>query len=196
MTTTETTTIQSAIAFAIESGDFAKIGGSAWAVYVFISTNLHLATNSQGMKIEDISLGTGLGERQVMRAIAELKKFSYIAYSKDGKANAYSIIPKPTTAIDLSKMPLARISPQRNFNRFRYIKLRESGGKCCLCGRSAKDGAILSVDHIKCVAHYPELADDPDNFQVLCLDCNMGKSDIDDTDWRWDEDSCQEMMNA
>jgi hypothetical protein len=54
--------------------------------------------------------------------------------------------------------------------------------KCCSCGRSAKDGITLHVDHIK-----PRSlggTDDMKNLQTLCLKCNIGKSNKDSTDLR------------
>ncbi|MEQ9372999.1 MAG: HNH endonuclease [Coleofasciculus chthonoplastes F3-SA18-01] len=54
--------------------------------------------------------------------------------------------------------------------------------KCCSCGRSAKDGITLHVDHIK-----PRSlggTDDIKNLQTLCLKCNIGKSNKDSTDLR------------
>jgi X-X-X-Leu-X-X-Gly heptad repeat protein len=42
----------------------------------------------------------------------------------------------------------------------------------------------LHVDHIKPRSLYPARALDPENLQVLCRDCNLGKSNKDATDWR------------
>ena len=66
----------------------------------------------------------------------------------------------------------------------RYFALKESNGKCCLCGMGYSDGVKLHVDHIKPKSKFPELMYNKDNLQVLCHDCNMGKSNLDDTDWR------------
>ncbi len=66
----------------------------------------------------------------------------------------------------------------------RYFALKNSNGRCCLCGLSAKDGVILHVDHIKPKSLYPELEFELSNLQVLCEYCNVGKSNKDDTDWR------------
>jgi len=66
----------------------------------------------------------------------------------------------------------------------RYQALSRSSGACCLCGRTAKDGVKLHVDHIKPRSRFPELELDVDNLQVLCEDCNLGKSNVDTKDWR------------
>ena len=52
-----------------------------------------------------------------------------------------------------------------------------------VCGASGKQ-TVLHVDHIKPRSKYPELALDPNNLQVLCKDCNLGKSNLYNTDWR------------
>lgn len=66
----------------------------------------------------------------------------------------------------------------------RYMVLQIHGGICQLCGRGRKDGVIIHVDHIKPRSKYPELALVINNLQILCEDCNLGKSNKDETDWR------------
>lgn len=69
--------------------------------------------------------------------------------------------------------------------KLRYKVLRKSNGKCQLCGHSPKEhNIILHVDHIKPKSKYPELALNEDNLQVLCENCNLGKSNTDCIDWR------------
>lgn len=79
----------------------------------------------------------------------------------------------------------------REWRELRYETLRlnalhhaHSGGpQCRMCGRTQwGDGVKLHVDHIKPRILYPELALSPNNLQVLCSDCNAGKS------WRWHDD--------
>ena len=70
------------------------------------------------------------------------------------------------------------------WQELRYKALKLGNGACCLCGATAKDGAKLHVDHIKPKSIYPELSYELDNLQILCADCNIGKSNTDDTDWR------------
>ena len=65
----------------------------------------------------------------------------------------------------------------------RFNALRASNGQCQLCG--ARAGRFpLHVDHIKPRSLFPARALDPENLQVLCRDCNLGKSNKDATDWR------------
>ncbi len=63
----------------------------------------------------------------------------------------------------------------------RYEVLKESGGKCELCGVTKED-ARLEVDHI--VPRSKGGTNDKENLQVLCHRCNRGKSNRDDTDFR------------
>lgn len=67
----------------------------------------------------------------------------------------------------------------------RYKALELNGGVCQCCGRSRKvHGVVLHVDHIKPRSKFPELQLELSNLQVLCEDCNMGKSNKFCTDWR------------
>lgn len=66
----------------------------------------------------------------------------------------------------------------------RYKALVLHGGRCQCCGAGREQGKIMHVDHIKPKSLYPELALVLDNLQVLCEDCNLGKSNRDETDWR------------
>lgn len=59
--------------------------------------------------------------------------------------------------------------------------------KCMMCGRSPREhGIVIHVDHIKPRSKYPELALCFDNLQLLCEDCNIGKSNKYETDYRPD----------
>jgi len=70
-----------------------------------------------------------------------------------------------------------------SWKKVRYQALTKSSGKCQCCGATG-DKAPLHVDHIKPRSKYPELALVLDNLQVLCADCNVGKLNQDETDWR------------
>jgi 5-methylcytosine-specific restriction endonuclease McrA len=64
----------------------------------------------------------------------------------------------------------------REWRELRWKVLRKSDMRCNACGRSRSDGIILHVDHIKPRSKYPELELVESNLQVLCEDCNIGKS--------------------
>jgi len=72
----------------------------------------------------------------------------------------------------------------KKWREVRYIALQQSGGTCSLCGARSSDGVQLHVDHIKPRSKFPKYQFDLDNLQILCEDCNLGKSNYDDTDWR------------
>jgi hypothetical protein len=61
-----------------------------------------------------------------------------------------------------------------------YQILARDNFTCCACGRSAaKHGVVLHVDHI--VPRSKGGTDDASNLQTLCLKCNLGKSNRDQT---------------
>lgn len=68
--------------------------------------------------------------------------------------------------------------------KLRYRTLVARGNRCECDGREWSIGNPLQVDHIKPISLYPHLALEQDNLQVLCRDCNKGKSNTDMTDWR------------
>lgn len=70
------------------------------------------------------------------------------------------------------------------WKRMRYKMIRKYGGKCMACGRGSGHGVIIQVDHIQPKSIYPELALREDNLQVLCKECNMGKSNKFADDYR------------
>ena len=45
----------------------------------------------------------------------------------------------------------------------------------------------LHVDHIKPRSKHPELELDINNLQILCKDCNLGKSNTDSIDYRFNK---------
>lgn len=72
----------------------------------------------------------------------------------------------------------------KEWREIRYKALVLHGASCQCCGASRKDGAKLHVDHIKPRSKFPKLELELSNLQVLCEDCNLGKSNKDQTDWR------------
>ncbi len=58
-------------------------------------------------------------------------------------------------------------------NRLRTDILRRDGGRCRMCGASAAEGVTLHIDHIVPVSHGGRTL--PQNLQVLCQECNLGK---------------------
>lgn len=79
------------------------------------------------------------------------------------------------------------VTSSDRWRKLRYDALKKSNRRCELCGEGKGTGAVLHVDHIKPVSLFPELKFDPNNLQVLCEACNLGKGNRDATDWRVSE---------
>lgn len=80
-------------------------------------------------------------------------------------------------------LPAEEFYASLSWKKLRYQALAKSAGKCQCCGANG-DKAPLHVDHVKPRSKYPDLALSLDNLQVLCADCNIGKLNQDETDWR------------
>lgn len=100
-----------------------------------------------------------------------------------GIAMIYEPNQTPKVYRNASELPMTELNTTVNFYRSReWLALRvevlaNSDKRCAICGASKDNGATLHVDHIKPRAHYPHLALDKSNLQVLCEPCNLGKSD-------------------
>lgn len=76
------------------------------------------------------------------------------------------------------------------WRKLRMLTLKKYGHRCQSCGATTKDIGMhghpvrLVVDHIKPLGRHWDLRLHPDNLQVLCDECNMGKGDWDETDYR------------
>ena len=71
-----------------------------------------------------------------------------------------------------------------HWRKIRMEVLIRDGRKCACCGATPATGAVMNVDHIKPRRFYPELALEITNLQILCGDCNHGKGNWDETNWR------------
>lgn len=69
----------------------------------------------------------------------------------------------------------------REWLALRYRVLKKYGRRCMCCHRTDVE---LHVDHIKPISKFPMLALSEENLQVLCRQCNLGKSNKDMTDFR------------
>lgn len=72
----------------------------------------------------------------------------------------------------------------REWRQLRYQALRIHGAMCQACGASPKTGHVMHVDHILPRSVDWKSALELENLQVLCEECNIGKSNWDATDWR------------
>lgn len=58
------------------------------------------------------------------------------------------------------------------------------GCTCMRCKKTIKKWSQINVDHIKPRKFFPQLANDINNLQILCGDCNKAKGNKHDTDYR------------
>lgn len=70
------------------------------------------------------------------------------------------------------------------WRKLRMQAFKKYGSKCMCCGATPATGAVINVDHIKPRRLFPSLALDINNLQILCHECNHGKGNWDQTDWR------------
>ena len=86
---------------------------------------------------------------------------------------------------ELKQMDMYR-SPR--WRKLRVEVLTVYGAECMMCGRNRKEhGVVVHVDHIIPVSRQPRKAFHFSNLQVLCEDCNLGKSNYYADDWRPEE---------
>lgn len=66
----------------------------------------------------------------------------------------------------------------------RYQAILKYGTTCQCCGAPKGPETRIHVDHVKPRSKFPGLSLELSNLQILCEDCNLGKSNRDQTDWR------------
>lgn len=115
---------------------------------------------------------------------AEKLDMTFNVASLDGIKEILVRLPDFSKAKKAIKKKRVNFYATREWRELRYRVLKESNGKCALCARGARDDMPLHVDHIMPRSKYPKLALEITNLQVLCEDCNLGKSNKDNTDWR------------
>ena len=85
-------------------------------------------------------------------------------------------VDKKADGLSLLRKWLAPQSKRKSIKpSLRFEILKRDDYRCQMCGVTAKDGAALEIDHITPVAKGG--TNDADNLQVLCRECNAGKSD-------------------
>lgn len=112
------------------------------------------------------------------RLVAAQKKAGLGKKSKQGKPQ--------TSTKKVSKPAKAGFYSSWDWKKARYEAIKKFEQRCMCCGWQPGDTerGYLVVDHIKPRRKYPELELDLNNLQVLCNDCNMGKSNDSEDDWR------------
>jgi HNH endonuclease len=100
------------------------------------------------------------------------------------KAARTPFVPSVTVSVDVAWVTSGEFLKSYEWRTLRYQALKESNGRCQCCGARPTLDSSLHVDHIKPRRKYPELALVLTNLQVLCEECNHGKGNRDETDWR------------
>lgn len=78
------------------------------------------------------------------------------------------------------------------WRKLRMEVMKRYARRCMCCGAQPGDETVagtsvrLVVDHIKPISKYWHLRLAPQNLQILCDECNMGKGAWDETDYRSD----------
>jgi len=75
----------------IDSGDLARLEGSAIKVYLVVKSYTNFSTGRSFPAIELIAEKSGLSDRQVIRCLAELEASGYISKEKAGRHNLYTL---------------------------------------------------------------------------------------------------------
>ena len=110
------------------------------------------------------------------KEIASIKKDR-----KTAKRPAKKTFPTLTAGVDVASDAFLMTYEWR---KLRMQALKKYGPRCMCCGATPASGAVMNVDHIKPRKTWPSLALDINNLQILCHECNHGKGNWDQTDWR------------
>lgn len=87
----------------IDSGDMAKLDGSAIKVYLVVKSYTNFSTGRAFPALDLIAEKAGLSDRQVMRCLSELESFGYISKEKKGRHNLYTLREKVTIKDDTGR---------------------------------------------------------------------------------------------
>ncbi len=108
------------------------------------------------------------------------KSFDYLEKNKNVMREVVAANKKPKK----SKVDKREFLETYAWRKVRMEALLKYGPKCMCCGATPQTGSVMNVDHIKPRKTHPELALSLENLQILCNECNHGKGNWDDTDWR------------
>ena len=144
-----------------------------WAKFVSLGSKTKREAFSK-KPINAVSLADGWSWKPENTDVPKLK------IKENPKASKRKVKKKLISRLDNDKF---YISPEWRSLRARVLEKYEC--KCMMCGRSPKiHKIIIHVDHIRPRSKHPELSLEISNLQILCEDCNIGKSNRYDTDWR------------
>ena len=119
-----------------------------------------------------------LDTKKELRKRYSTERKHFISKRKKSRASGKSV--KPTKD---------KFYSSRHWRELRYDILVKYKATCCLCGSTKKP---IHVDHIVPISKDPSRKLDSSNLQLLCADCNLGKSNrycIDHTNDKWTKSS-------
>jgi len=114
---------------------------------------------------------------------------SEVSKYKNNRSIASPTIPRPKVVKRVVKVSGIDVTSTEFLSTYEWRKVRmealkKYGPVCQCCGATPATGAVMNVDHIKPRKLFPSLALDVKNLQILCHECNHGKGNWDQTDWR------------
>lgn len=116
-------------------------------------------------------------KKKLTKALGKIKKLERIIYFQE---KYLTQLPKKIKN-EIQAPKKTDFYYTREWRELRYQALKKYGRTCMLCGESR---TVIHVDHIKPRSKFPNLSLDINNLQILCENCNIGKSNKDSTDWR------------
>lgn len=162
-----------------------KVNGYTWVLrilgfyYKLIPYSHHIPSKEETAKIIKVNFEKYRSVKKKKDVINDFLKDNWIHVSSIKK-----IIKEENIKQQERKIKSSNFYSSAEWKALRYEVLREQKGRCQCCGRSAKDGVVLHVDHIIPLSKDWSRRLDKNNLQVLCEDCNIGKSNTDSIDWR------------
>lgn len=126
-------------------------------------------------------------EKRIQR---EAEKKKLLEEKREKKERRPSVRPERPKKQKRKKRPVSPAVALDSFletyewRKLRMQALKKYGPKCMCCGATPATGAVMNVDHIKPRKLFPHLALELSNLQILCHECNHGKGNWDQTDWR------------
>ncbi len=142
----------------------------------------------------EIRIMNGQEVRDLVLDRSKFPELKAIYMQKINPSKAATIKEEVTHRIMVKKNKSVRASREEKqifyasweWKKLRYAMLLKFGPVCMLCGANNREAKIC-VDHIIPLSRDWNKRLKKDNLQILCNECNMGKSNDDTTDFRSEE---------
>ena len=138
-------------------------------------------------------MANGNGWNQLTPLLSSVSGIAVVDAARGYKKCGISIL-KEMGGVDLPKPKKVKPKKKNEVNSAAFLESYEwrklryrvllKYGRTCMCCKAKPGPGRVHVDHIKPRRKYPELALEFDNLQVLCDECNHGKGNWDETEWR------------